>query len=230
METKKHASKDLHAQRKRFFLIGLSISLTLVIMAFEWTTAKKIVVHPTPHENVIDIPFVVPVTIQTVSPPTIQKENVKIETKPIVPIEFVVAKDLIQTEPLPSHIDKLEPSDVVPIVIPPMDTEDTEDFVLFPEHNAEPVGGYKHFYETILKNIKYPKQASRIGIEGKVFVQFVIDKSGTPTDFKISRGIGAGCNEEAIRVIALTKWEPAKQRGRPVRVRMTMPVVFQLSH
>lgn len=230
METKKHAGKDVHAQRKKFFLIGLSLALAMVITAFEWTTAKRVVKHPIPHENVIDIPCVVPVTVQASPPPLLKKENIKIETKPMVPIEVVAANNPDDNEPLPSTIDNLAQVGETPIVIAPTDIEDTEDIVVFPERNAEPQGGLKSFYETVAKNIRYPKQASRIGIEGKVFVQFVIDKSGTPTDFKISRGIGAGCDEEAIRVIALTKWEPAKQRGRPVRVRMTMPVVFQLSH
>jgi protein TonB len=73
-------------------------------------------------------------------------------------------------------------------------------------------------------------QAQRTGTEGKVFVQFVVSKTGEPTDLKITKGIGAGCDEEAMRVIGKTKWEPGRQRGQPVRVRMTLPVYFQLSN
>jgi protein TonB len=68
-----------------------------------------------------------------------------------------------------------------------------------------------------------------MGVEGKVFVQFVVDKDGTLTDIKAVKGIGAGCDEEAVRVLkAAPKWKPGKQRGRPVKVRMILPITFKL--
>jgi protein TonB len=68
-----------------------------------------------------------------------------------------------------------------------------------------------------------------MGIEGKVYVQFVVDKDGTLTDIKALKGIGAGCDEEAVRVIGGSpKWKPGKQRGRPVKVRMVLPIIFKL--
>jgi protein TonB len=78
--------------------------------------------------------------------------------------------------------------------------------------------------------MKYPAQARRMGIEGKVFVEFVVDKDGTLTEVKTVKGIGAGCDEEAVRVIqSAPKWKPGKQRGRPVKVRMILPIIFKLS-
>ena len=68
-----------------------------------------------------------------------------------------------------------------------------------------------------------------MNIEGKVYVQFVVDKDGTLTDVKALKGIGAGCDEEAVRVIQeAPKWKPGKQRGRPVKVRMVLPIIFKL--
>jgi protein TonB len=85
------------------------------------------------------------------------------------------------------------------------------------------------FYKYVSKNIEYPKQARRMGIEGKVFVQFVVDKDGSLSDVKVIKGIGAGCDEEAIRVLKESpKWTPGKQRGRPVRVRMSLPIFFKI--
>jgi TonB family protein len=97
------------------------------------------------------------------------------------------------------------------------------------EHQPEPVGGMKAFYEYVRKNIKYPDEARNKGIQGRVFVQFVVDTDGSLTDIAILKGIGAGCDEEALRLIENSpKWTPGKQRGKPVKVRMSLPVVFKL--
>ena len=85
------------------------------------------------------------------------------------------------------------------------------------------------FYEFVGKKLKYPAQARRMGIEGKVFVEFVIERDGTITDVKAIKGIGAGCDEEAVRVLQTApKWKPGKQRGKPVRQRMVFPIAFKL--
>jgi protein TonB len=98
----------------------------------------------------------------------------------------------------------------------------------FVQKPAEPVGGYPAFYELLRKNMKYPNKARQFNVEGKVFVEFIINKDGTPVDFKTIRGLGYGCDEEAIRVISLSKWKPGQQRGNSVRVKMVLPITFQL--
>ena len=97
------------------------------------------------------------------------------------------------------------------------------------EDQPEPQGGMQAFYEYVGKNLKYPSQARRMGIEGKVFVQFVVNTDGTLTDVQAIKGIGAGCDDEAVRVVKTApKWKPGKQRGKPVRVRMVLPITFKL--
>ena len=77
--------------------------------------------------------------------------------------------------------------------------------------------------------MEYPAQARRMGVEGKVFVQFVVDKDGSLTDVKAVKGIGAGCDEEAVEIVkSAPKWKPGKQRGKAVRVRMIIPITFRL--
>jgi len=76
--------------------------------------------------------------------------------------------------------------------------------------------------------LKYPLRATRQEVQGKVYVEFVIDLLGEPSQLKIIKGIGAGCDEEALRVIAKSRWEPGRQRGRPVNVRMVIPITFRL--
>ena len=91
-------------------------------------------------------------------------------------------------------------------------------------------GGEQKLFEFLGNNLVYPQEAKDAGIEGKVFVEFYIEKDGTVCDAKVLRGIGYGCDEEALRVIGLMpKWYPGKQRGKAVRVRYTLPINFKLS-
>lgn len=97
------------------------------------------------------------------------------------------------------------------------------------EVSAEPVGGIGEFYKFVASIIRYPAEARRVGIEGKIEVGFIVNKDGSISDVKLIRGIGGGCDEEAIRVIQLSpKWKPGTQRGRPIRQRMTTPIIFKL--
>lgn len=69
------------------------------------------------------------------------------------------------------------------------------------------------------------------GIQGKVYIQFVIERDGSITDVKVLRGVDASLDKEAVRVVkAMPKWKPGKQRGKPVRVSYTLPINFQLSN
>ena len=91
-------------------------------------------------------------------------------------------------------------------------------------------GGQQKLFEFIGNNVVYPQEAIDAGVEGRVFVEFYIEKDGSVTDGKVLKGIGYGCDEEALRVIGLMpKWYPGKQRGKAVRVRYTMPINFKLS-
>lgn len=95
-----------------------------------------------------------------------------------------------------------------------------------PEFEGGTAGLLKYLYE----NMKYPAIARENGIEGKVIVQFVVDEAGNVSQAKVVRGIGGGCDKEAIRVVETMsgKWKAGKQRGRPVKVWFTLPVNFQL--
>lgn len=85
-------------------------------------------------------------------------------------------------------------------------------------------------YEFLSSHIKYPEEAKELGIQGKVFVTFVVEKDGSITEVKVLRGIGGGCDEEAVRVVkSMPKWNPGKQRGTPVRVQFNIPVKFTLN-
>lgn len=90
-------------------------------------------------------------------------------------------------------------------------------------------GGVAAFNTHLMKEIRYPLQARQAGVEGRVDVQFVVDRDGSISHVEVIKGIGAGCDEEAVRVVkSLPRFKPAAQNGKPVRVRMVVPIVFQL--
>ena len=107
--------------------------------------------------------------------------------------------------------------------------EEVDEIFTIVEDMPTPPDGMAAFFKYISSNLRYPDQARQMAVEGKVFVQFVVDKDGTLTDVQVIKGIGAGCDEEAVRVIEESKkWIPGKQRGRPVKVRMALPITFRL--
>ncbi len=82
----------------------------------------------------------------------------------------------------------------------------------------------------MVKNLKYPEKAVKDSVQGKVFVQCKVDKDGSLKDIKILRGIGYGCDEEAVRVIKMMpKWEPALKDGKPVQTEFVLPIKFKLA-
>jgi protein TonB len=96
----------------------------------------------------------------------------------------------------------------------------------FPEFE----GGMAAWAKFIQRNLRYPPRAEEEGVSGKVFLSFVIERDGSVTDVTLLKGIGAGCDEEAMRVIKKSpKWKPGKQQNNPVRVRYTMPLSFTIN-
>ncbi len=118
---------------------------------------------------------------------------------------------------------------VIEEVIIPDDKSDSKEVFTIVENQPVPIGGILAFYEKIQSSMIYPKQARMMGIEGKVFVQFTVNENGILTDVKAVKGIGAGCDQEAVRVIQESDvWKPGEQRGRKVSVRMILPITFKL--
>lgn len=103
------------------------------------------------------------------------------------------------------------------------------DVFLSVEENPEFPGGPAKLLEYIQKNLEYPEAARENEIQGRVFVGFIVEEDGSVSNVKILRGIGYGCDEEAIRLVnSLPKFKPGKQRGKPIRVPYTLPIVFKL--
>jgi len=223
MEAKKNPKADLTKRTGLFLNIGLVVSLLIVITAFEWRfyddgELMDLGQVSDEFEDVMEIP---PTEQPPPPPPKIQQPEI-IEVPDEEEIEEEIEVDL--------DVEITEETVVEDIVFDePVEEEVAEEIFTIVEDQPAPKGGMAAFYEYVGKKLKYPAQARRMGIEGKVFVEFVVDKDGTITDVKAIKGIGAGCDEEAIRVIQSSpKWNPGKQRGRPVKVRMILPITFKL--
>ncbi|NNF59574.1 MAG: energy transducer TonB, partial [Rhodothermaceae bacterium] len=115
-----------------------------------------------------------------------------------------------------------------PSAPPPAEPEPEPEPEIFEvvENMPEPIGGIA----AIQSNIQYPEMARRAGIEGRVFVQFVVDEQGRPSEIRVVRGIGGGCDEAAVEAVRQARFTPGRQRGRPVKVRMSLPVTFRLTN
>ena len=99
-----------------------------------------------------------------------------------------------------------------------------EEYLAYAEVMPQPVGGLS----SIIKNVKYPEIAQRTNIQGKVYVMAFIDENGTCTDVKVIRGIGGGCDEAAAKAVKNGKYNPGKNKGKAVKVKLSLPVMFKL--
>lgn len=224
--TKKFYDVDIHRYSTLFVLIGLAFSLGIVLTAFEWKTYDEgelvnLGTLEAEQEEVIDVPIV------ELPPPPPPKQVIKQPKIVEVPDEEEIEQE-IEVE-LDVEVEEEAIIEEVVEVEEVEEEEEVEQIFTVVEDPAQPKGGYPAFYKYIKKKMKYPKQARRMGVEGKVYVQFIVDQSGNITNIKIMKGIGAGCDEEAKRVIReAPKWKPGKQRGRPVKQKIVVPIVFKL--
>ncbi|MDX1591999.1 MAG: TonB family protein [Balneolaceae bacterium] len=138
---------------------------------------------------------------------------------------------LINTKPDPESYNKTlkalgMESDIPPPPPPPtLSDADKEDYFVVVEEMPELIGGMAELHS----KIQYPEMALRAGIEGRVYIQFIVNEEGNVEDAEVIRGIGGGADEEALRVVRNAKFTPGMQRGRPVRVKFSLPIAFTLS-
>ncbi len=226
--------------------LGLLLATGLMLLFFSWTRYEKetafVFYDDYPPEEPIETtppPTKVPKPPPPPPPPVIQEvpDEVPIEEQPVFLDQSVGANSKVEEPdeveeappPPPPPPRKKEPEEIFRIV---------EDMPRFPGCEGESSKAAKvkcsesKLLTFINKNIQYPPIAQESGVEGVVVIQFTVEKDGSVRDIKVARDIGAGCGDEAKRVVnkmaSRFKWTPGKQRGRPVRVRFTLPVRFKL--
>ena len=200
MEVKKSPKADLEGKKSTWLLIGYVFILALMFVAFEWTDRDKQVTTETGITDVVFEEEIIPITEQE------QKQA-----------------------PPPPEAPKVE--EVLQIVENDAKVEEPEEQQIFQvvEEMPEFPGGMAECLKFLGKNIKYPTISQENGVQGKVIVQFVVNKDGSIVDPVVVRSVDPYLDKEALRVIkTMPKWKPGKQRGKAVRVKYTVPVTFKL--
>ncbi|MEI8004801.1 MAG: energy transducer TonB [Bacteroidota bacterium] len=166
-------------------------------------------------------------------PPEALVEKVKF-TAPKVVEDTNVESDFGKQDLLNQNKNNEAPSEEVQVEEKEVKTQvieqkvEAEVFLIVEEPPTFP-GGEAALYKWLGENLKYPEEAKELGIQGRVFVSFVVEPDGSTSNAVVKRGIGGGCDEEAIRIVkAMPKWGPGKQRGQPVRVQFNLPIKFTL--
>jgi protein TonB len=222
VEVKKNPKIALSKKTGLFLSIGFNVSLLLVIIAFEWKSYDRANLLELGQVNDYFVEITdIPITEQPPPPPLKLKQREIIEVPDEEEMEEEIDIDL--------DVEITEATIIEEIVFEePVEEEKIDELFTIVEENPSFVGGNSSFIEFVRNNLIYPGKARRMGLEGRVFVQFVVERDGSVTNVKVLRGIGGNCNEEAIRVMQKSpKWITGKQRGRPVRVQMVVPIIFK---
>ena len=223
MEMKKSPSKDVHQKAPLFMAIGLCLSLLLVITAFEWNfndDGNQVDLYSSTDifEELVDIPP----TYQPPPPPPAKQQL----------LEIIEVEDDEEIEEIRIELDiEITEDDLIEEIIfeESVEEEESDEIMTIVEVMPSPIGGYEKFYKFIAETMVYPMPARRAGVEGKLILELVIGKKGELIDAKVVRGIGFGCDKEALRVMGLWEnWNPGKQRGRPVITKFYLPLKFQI--
>ena len=225
MQLKKSPNASLEDKKLTYVLIGLVLVLSICYVAFEWTEKEvtKYEVTDTDFffEEEIDIQQTTQETPPPPPPPAVQEVEV-----------LNVVEDDVETETI--EINTEDNKDVEVVIAPPVEApvEEEEEEVIFMvvETMPEFPGGQQALFKYLGENVKYPVIAQENGIQGRVICQFVVNKDGSIVDVVVVRSSGEpSLDKEALRVInSMPKWKPGKQRGKPVRVKYTVPVNFRL--
>lgn len=227
MEIKKSPKADLDGKRLTFTLIGLVVSLFVVWRVFEYKSYDKQVTELFERTTEVIEEEMVEITKQEQPKPQTQAPKPQVTQIEIVEDDVEVEDEL----DLNAEVSQDEVIEEYEYTAPEIEEEEIVEAEIFKvvEEMPEFPGGSAKLYEYISKNMKYPMMARESDIQGKVYVQFVVEPDGSISKVQVLRGIGGGCDEEAVRVIqSMPKWKPGKQRGAPVRVQYMVPIVFKL--
>jgi periplasmic protein TonB len=228
METKKSNRADLEKKKVLFLQLGLIVSLGLALAAFEW-----------------EIPDYKSTGLPGGTIIHFEDDYTSIQTKQLTPpppaipkpaTEFMIVDNSVEVEDFTLPDFGADEGEINPIytrvVIPALPDEkpaiENEIFINVGKMPEYP-GGEEALFKFLAQNISYPPEAREAGAQGTVYLSFIVEKDGSVSHVKVLRGVGFGCDEEAVRVISrMPKWSPGMQRTMPVRVSFNMPIAFKL--
>jgi len=226
---KKYDEANIEKFKMPIFLTGLLLASAFTFLAFNW--AEEVEEAVVVHEAFVDDTEILP-------PQTIQRPPPPPPPPPPPKLEVVEDEEIIEEEPeiIETEADEETEIEVPEVIEEPAEVEVEEEvepeepeIFMIVEQMPEFPGGQTELLKYIGSKMKYPAIARENNIEGRVIVKFVVNETGQITAPQVLRDIGGGCGEEALRVIkTMPKWNPGKQRGKPVKVEFTMPVFFKL--
>jgi protein TonB len=227
MALRKTSKADIKSRYPLFVQIGLALSVGLLILAF------SIPLQPGNDFEIVDVEQEI-VQVEEIEqtqqleqppPPPAPPPPQEVPDEEVIEEQVIdISQDMNLRDAPPAPPPPPPPPSAPP---PPPEPERPPEPEIFEvvEQMPELQGGI----QGLQARIQYPEMARRAGIEGRVFVQFVVNEQGVPSDIRVVRGIGGGCDEAAIAAVRESRFTPGLQRGRPVKVRMSLPVTFRLN-
>ena len=228
MEIKKTEKANLENKKLLFTEIGLIISLLIVFIAFEWTQAEVKVSNLEDTTQVVTEEEIIPITQETPPPPpSAPKIPILSDQIDIVDDEIKIDDDMFMNLEDDASIG-VEIMDYVEVQEEVVE-EEAIPFQLVEEKPSFQGGDANQFSKWVNSRLVYPEIAKENGVQGRVTLQFTVEKDGSVTKVKVLRGVDPSLDKEAVRVVSMSpKWKPGKQRDRAVPVTYTFPVIFQL--
>ncbi len=225
MEVKKSPKADLENKKAVFMQIGLVVVLALVLIAFEWKTTDVDASKFNMIDDVAAEEEIVPITRQEeVTPPPPPPPP------RVTDVLNIVDDDVELDEELDIQDTEIDENTEIEFDVS-LEEEESDDAAVFfiVEEMPEFPGGDTELRKYIANSVKYPVIAQENGIQGRVYVPFVVGTDGGVTQVKVARGVDPNLDKEAIRVVqSMPKWKPGKQRGKAVKVSYTVPINFVL--
>ncbi len=224
MEVKKSKKAILESRRGSWLLMGFVTALSFMFVSFEWTQHG---IHVTAGSLVNN-----PLFVEELMPITYPEAKVPPPPPPVQPTEVLAIVDntvnvtettVATTEDLNErYVIKAPPAMIEEVVVEPEIVDLAEKMPEFP-------GGKKAMMNYLARNVKYPIRPQEVGIQGRVIVQFVVERDGSISNLVVVRSVDPDLDKEALRVVeAMPKWAPGMQNGKLVRVKYTLPVYFKL--
>ena len=228
MEIKKTEKANLENKKLLFTEIGLIVSLLIVFIAFEWTQEEVKVSNLEDTTQVITEEEIIPITQETPPPPpSAPKIPILSDQIDIVDDEIELDDDMFMNleDDASLGVEIMDYVEVEEEVV----EEEAIPFQLVEEKPSFQGGDANQFSKWVNSRLVYPEIAKENGVQGRVTLQFTVEKDGTVTKVKVLRGVDPSLDKEAVRVVSMSpKWKPGKQRDRAVPVTYTFPVIFQL--
>jgi len=224
MDVKKSPKASLEDKKLLFVMMGLVMVLSMIYIALEWTD-KEVTIYDVVDTSLLSEEEIeIAQTAQELPPPPPPPAPEVVEIINVVENDVQVATVEINTE------DDKDKAIVIsaPVSAPITEEEDQVVFQVVEKMPSFP-GGDAALFKFLGDNVKYPVIAQENGVQGRVICQFVVNRDGSIVDVEVVRSVDPSLDKEAIRVIkSMPKWSPGQQRGKPVRVKYTLPVNFKL--